>query len=364
MFIIDLLPRSLKVFIYEHRYFLKEKNHKDFLNKIPVNSFSIDNKTNWVNKFNKAIYSNHKIIEIAEEFFKSEIKVIKDRNVLSTDILAICVEKNDLIKLKKFISHHRKLGVDKFIILDNNSDDGTVEYLLKQKDVILLQIKTPYLSLKRIAWINRIIAHYGYDRWYLVADSDELLDYSNSDNKNIKDLIKYFEDNKVIRARALLLDMYAKPEYYTSKDKNYYNECIYFDTNSYYNKKDYRFYNISGGCRKRVFNISPCLTKYPLVYFRKKDIYINSHFLYPFKENFISECNLILKHYKFMPNDKEKMKKIVIDGNYYNNSIQYKHYMNFIEKNDKLNFFYEGTNKYNNSDSFNKIELYKKIDWK
>lgn len=357
----------IKQNIHKCRVFFKsiKIHHKKRLKKMLNNDYlSIDNEKNWINNFNKVILSDEKIIEVAEEFMMSKIEVLKNRKVLPTDLILICVEKNDLIKLKRFIEHYRKLGIDKFIILDNNSNDGTVDYLLKQKDVVLMQIKTSYSSSRRVAWINRIIAHYGYNRWYCVVDSDEFLDYNDCENKCIKDVIKYLEKNKIVRSRALLLDMYAKPNYYIGSDiKNFYSECVYFDTNSYYRKKSYRFYSIDGGCRERLFNISPCLTKYPLFYFRKKDLFIGSHFLFPYKDNFKSECELVLKHYKFLPTETEKIKKIVKDKNYYNNSIYYKYYLEGIEKNAKLNFFSKCTCKYKNSSSLDNITVYKKINW-
>lgn len=363
-----MIPRPIKTFIVEYKYIFSEtkKRHKKTLKKMLINKdFKINDEKKWIKKFNKATFSDKSIINIAEEFMISDFEIIKNIEVKSEDIIAICVEKDDILKLKKFIDHHRRLGIDKFVILDNNSTDGTIEYLLKQKDVVLLRTKTVYSSIRRIAWINRIIAHYGYNRWYYVADSDELLVYEDCENKSIKDLIEYYKKLKIVRARAILLDMYSKPDYYINGNvKNYYKECIYFDTNTYHKKENNHFFNIKGGPRKRVFGFNPCLTKYPLVYIKKKDIYIKSHYLYPYNDNFKSNCNLVLKHYKFLPTELGKIKEIVKNGNYSNGSEEYKHYMKVIKKEKKLDFFSESTCKYKNSKSLNQISIYKKIKWK
>ena len=363
-----IIPQPIKSYLIKYRYIIPEikKRHKRELKQmIDKSTLKVDDENNWIKKFNKASFSDKSAIEIAKEFMTSEIELIKNVEIKLTDIIAICVEKNDLIKLKKFIQHHRKLGIDKFVILDNNSDDGTIEYLLKQNDVVLLQTKKSYSSSRRIAWINRIIAHYGYNRWYYVADSDELLVYEDCENKSIKNLIDYYKNHKIVRARALLLDMYAKQEYYSKgKIEKYYNECIYFDTGTYYKKENNYFYNIKGGPRKRVFEFSPCLTKYPLVYFRKKDIYIKSHYLYPYNDNYKSDCNLVLKHYKFLPTELEKIKEIAKNGNYFGGSIEYKHYIDVIGKNNKLDFFTEDTCEYKNSKSLNHISIYNRVKWK
>ena len=363
------LPKRLKLFFIEHRYIFKIKkiNYKNNLEKLFVQyknkSLSIDDEKKWRKKLIRLAYSNIDYIKLGEAFIKSEINIIKNLEILSNDIILICVEKDDLIKLKNFIKHHRNIGINKFIILDNNSTDGSFEWLLKQKDVILLQTKTKYSSVNRDAWINRIIAHYGDNRWYIVLDSDELLVYNDCENKKIPDVINYCKENNIVRARTLMLEMYAKDEYYVSDNLNkYLDELVCFDNTYYLNKKE-NFIHISGGPRERVFNVSTCLTKYPLFYFRKKDIYCNSHYLYPYKDNFKSNCFLIVKHYKFLPNEIEKYKKIVKDKNYYNESIAYKKILKVINRTKKINFINEDSCKYNNSNSLDIINIYQKINW-
>lgn len=360
----------LRTFIDKNRYIFNElrKNHKKHLKELLIEnkgkSLTIIDENSWIKKFNKATFSNPKVIEAAEAFVTSEIKVLKDIEVKSSDIVCICVEKNDIIKLKKFITHYRKIGIDKFVILDNNSNDGTIEYLKKQKDVVLYQTQVPYTSFRRVGWINRIIAHYGYNRWYLIADSDEFLEYSDCEYKTIKDIIYYYNKRKITRGRAIMVDMYADSKYYVDgKLQSFYNNCIFFDSDTYYQKHNKFFDGIYGGPRERIFKIKPCLTKYPLIYFQKKDIF-RSHFLYPYKQNLNTDCNLILKHYKFLPNEFEKYKIIAKNGNYYNGSIEYKKYIEFINKNYELDFICNSSTKYVNSNSFDKINLYKKIDWK
>lgn len=323
----------------------------------------IVDKWTWARKFGRVICSDRRLRKTAKGFFADEITMVKERAVLPNDIVAICIEKNDLLKLKKFIEYHRKLGVDRFVILDNDSNDGTAEYLLEQKDVVLLRTKVPYSTPRREAWINRIISYYGYNRWYYVADSDELLAYNDCENRSLKDLAEFYEREKIVRARALLLDMYAKDYYYKNGcDDDYFEKCAYFDKDTYYKHKDKRFDSYMGGPRERVFGISPCVTKYPFVFFRKNDVYIYSHFLYPYKDNFGDECRLVLMHYKFLPGEKKKIKQAVKDGNYYNGSIYYRHYLDAIEK-DRMNFFCESTCKYDDDKSLEKINIYKKIDW-
>ena len=349
------IPQLVKRFIYENRYIIKEKSkkHKKYLRNLlkdnKENLLEIDDENNWIKKLNKITYSSPDLIEIGEAFVGSKIEVLQDRTINDLDVIAICVEKNDFIKLQNFIYHHRSLGINKFVILDNNSDDGSVEWLLKQEDVILLQTKEQYKSYRRVGWINRIIAHYGYNRWYLVVDSDELLVYDDCENKTIQDVIKYFEKRHICRGRAIMLDMYAKPEYYSKNSiDTYYAECRFFDSNSYSVNKRKLLYEVNGGPRERIFKLKTCLTKHPLFYFTKKDVY-RAHFLYPCNRNSKGDLNLALKHYKFLPGEIKKYEKIVREGNYFKGSREYKKYLEVMKENCTLNFICDNTEEYKSS---------------
>lgn len=366
----DYIPQSVWLFMIEHRYIYSEhrKKHKEHLRKLlhakKVNSLPIDNEEKWINKFNRLTYAYPELFEVGEAFVESEISILQDRPINKDEVIAICVAKNDLIKIKEFIRHHRTIGVRQFVILDNGSTDGSIEWLSKQEDVVLMYTKVPYTTNRREGWINRIMAYYGDERWYLVADSDELLVYEECEHKSIHDVIAYYELKKMIRGRALMVDMYAKPEYYAKgKKEDCFDECVYFDIDTYYQSKRYYVNLMCGGPRERIFHQAPWLTKYPLFYLRKQDIECKSHFLFPHRENMNTDCHLILKHYKFQPGEVEKYKKIVQDGSYFNGSKQYKAYLQVMENSEKLDFMYNHTEKYVSSKSLRKIIGYNAINW-
>lgn len=365
-----ILPRNLKLFLIERRHMFKviNKKYKKQLKELMIenkgNSLKINDEQIWIDKLVKIAYSDLEYYELGQEFLTCRINILKEIEISKSDIVMICVLKNDLTKIQNYIYHHRKIGVDKFVILDNNSSDGTKEWLLEQDDVFLLNTEDEYTTCRREAWINRIIAFIGMNRWYLVLDSDELLVYNDYENQNIREVIGYFERNKIIRARALMVDMYAKDDYYEGTNVNdYLNECIYFDADTYYDGNNDKFVKIYGGPRKRAFNIDTGLTKYPLFYFRNQDIHCRSLFLYPYKDNFKSKCNLIIKHYKFLPNEMEKYKKIAKDENYYDGSIEYKQIVKKFDETKKISFMYENSQIYKDMKSFNNIDVYKQIDF-
>jgi hypothetical protein len=72
-------------------------------------------------------------------------------------LLFVCV-KDACIRLPWFLSYYRKIGVDKFFIIDNDSDDGTADYLSNKKDVHLFWTDVEFNKAGQgMKWINDLI---------------------------------------------------------------------------------------------------------------------------------------------------------------------------------------------------------------
>ncbi len=133
--------------------------------------------------------------EILDGFLFDAIDILKQStaNVDEKSPILVCLVKNELRRMKRFFEHYRKIGIERFAIIDNDSDDGTREFCLAQKDADVFFIKQPFTSPQHVSWVNKILCHYGYNRWYLSVDSDELLDYIDSENKGIRDVASFAE---------------------------------------------------------------------------------------------------------------------------------------------------------------------------
>lgn len=59
------------------------------------------------------------------------------------DPIMVCCVKNDLERIKKVVEHHTKIGVKHMVFVDNESTDGTREWLQTQ-EVDLYGIDEPY----------------------------------------------------------------------------------------------------------------------------------------------------------------------------------------------------------------------------
>lgn len=278
--------------------------------------------------------------EFIREFLDSELVSSKDLKVIEETPIVLAVVKDEMFRIKIFLKHYRKLGVKRFGILDDNSKDGTREFLLEQPDVILFTANKNYTSYRRLAWINKMISYFGSNKWFLILDADEFLYYHNCDKIDINTLINALQKNGETSAKAIMLDMFAKDELYSKKiekPEDVFEICSMFCPIYYFEKSLYD-YKIKGGGRELMFQTfnkksAPLLSKYPLIYINEKDVVISSHYNFPFCKNNKKSASLILKHYKFLPGDKEKYKERIAKKNFSNNSEQYAIYDGDTKKN-------------------------------
>jgi len=317
----------------------------------------------WERAFAAYLKQSPRNMTMFQTFMKSGIETIRQNPFpAATDQpILLCVVKNDLERLMMVIEHHRKLGVQRFAILDNGSSDGTLEWLVQQNDIDVFLVKEKFQSLKKYGWINHLLARYGYDRWYVYVDSDELLVYPDCEHKALKALIGDLEQEGQDRMAAIMLDMYSKQEIYSPVDKSLsIKECYpYFDSDSYQLDVSRRGPVIKGGPRKRLFaenqEDSPLLIKFPLFKLKPGMIFESAHYLFPYQLD--HKILSALLHYKFLASDLKRHETIARDGNFQGGSREYKRYLNTFQENQHLTFMYNGSVKYENSASLGKIKL-------
>lgn len=318
----------------------------------------------WKNSFLELFETNHNTSEILNSFTQDNIRLLNKPLRDGIGPILVSVVKNENNRIQSFMDHYRKIGIKHFAILDNNSIDGTREWLCQQKDCDVFYTEEQYSTHKREAWINRLLSHYGFNKWYLVVDSDEHFVFPECESKNINDLISFLKKNKYKRVRSLMLDMYPK-ENIMSQNTHFENIIhddftsiySYFDRNTYKVFKEDVGIMIKGGPRKRVFNLDVYLTKHPLFFLEEGDIQGHSHYQYPYIKNKDLPCFSVLMHYKFLNTDLNKYEQRVKEGNFYNGSEEYKTYLNLFKNESELSFYYDGSRKYNNSKSLSDIGI-------
>jgi len=116
---------------------------------------------------------------------------IRSNPMLGTYAVTVCaIVHDEMFFLEAFLAHYRRLGADRFIILDDASSDGTREFLAAQPDVMVVasriryfaQISYPPEVLTRIRetravrlWRDQMLDQYCAGQWAVVVDPDEFL---------------------------------------------------------------------------------------------------------------------------------------------------------------------------------------------
>lgn len=292
------------------------------------------------------------------------LTVDRTAEIESTDTIAITTLRNERKRLPFFLSYYRAMGIKRFLIIDNGSEDGSSEYLKQQDDV---SVWTTTASYKRAAygvhWMNYLLRKYTVGHWVLCVDVDEFFVYPHCDTRPLAALTGWLDASSIRSFGTILLDMYPKGKIedaiYTD-GQNPIEVTPYFDSGNYAYSLNEKYKNlwIQGGPRQRVFfadkpSYGPALNKIPLVKWDKGNVFVSStHVILPRSLNvvyatdgrqIISGC---LLHTKFidsfvdLANDKELQKQHYAEGR------EYKYYEKLPDVEDTL--FTPESTKYEN----------------
>ena len=206
------------------------------------------------------------------------MKLLKtaDSSLDQSGVLVFSRLRNEISLLPVFFNHYRKLGVSEFIIVDNESVDGSFEYLEAQKDVTLYTTDEQYEhSRAGLIWTDYLKDQHGINRWCLTVDIDELLVFPFAEHVNLGYLVSYLDHTKSSGIFSLMLDLYPNTIPTTLKLETYpefLQECFY-DPNGLFisESNNHPSLSVYGGVRRRVFmengklGRGPVLKKIPLV---------------------------------------------------------------------------------------------------
>ena len=236
---------------------------------------------------------------------QSRLQLIKEASG-QRGLSAFCAVKNELDILPAFLEHYRGLGVERFVMVDNASDDGTHEFLLRQPDVSLFFTDQPfYHSLCGRMWTDLLSSKLALGEWTLTLDADELLIYEDFERVPLPDFIASLERRQLKRLFAPLLDLYEL-------EGNYY-----FDAAPEITIKIDEGLLVFGGPRQRMALSrglqEPVLSKYPLMLFDARTSHAACHFPFPTDRN-NSLCFARLLHHKLNARLRIKIDEALRDG--------------------------------------------------
>jgi hypothetical protein len=269
--------------------------------------------------------------------------------MMAAHIRAFSKCRNERLRLPAFLAHYRRLGVTRFFIADNNSSDGSREYLAAQPDVHV----SPQPGSFRAAgggtdWLNAMLAEFGVGAWCVTVDVDELLCYPGSEQASLPMFTEYLDREGQEALCCLLLDMYPAAPLRACRYEpggDLLGAAPLFDSGPYTRRRIPRCPDvlIRGGMRERVFypefrsrsafarmarvlkrQKPPCLTKVPLVRWDDRSRYVHyNHFVS--RKRVAPETGALL-HFKFLQDFHERAVQEAARGEYYDGATEYRRY--------------------------------------
>ena len=270
------------------------------------------------------------------------------------DLLVFCTQRNERIRLPYFLQYYREMGVEHFFIVDNNSTDGSLEYLAEQPDVSVWSARSSYKRARfGVDWLNWLQMRYAHGHWALTVDPDEFLVYPFCDTRPLRALTDWLDASSIKSFSAMLLDMYPKgrlDDQPYHEGQNPIDIASWFDSGNYTIKRNPRFANlwIQGGPRSRVFfpdapEKAPALNKVPLVKWDRRYAYVSStHMLLPRGLNQVydewggEKASGVLLHAKFLDTFSAKAAEELERSEHYAASVEYKAYADRLKDDPQL----------------------------
>lgn len=228
----------------------------------------------------------------------------------------IVLGQNTAFHLPRLVAHHRTLGIEHFVLLDNASTDRSVECAA---DLGMIVVSCD-LAFRDFQMEMRHAATMAFCRggWRLVVDSDELFDYPGAAQRSLPEVLAWLNARGQTAVVAQMLDLVPEDGLTEALDADYDQAiaaCSWYDLSNLearaYFDPDLPFAHLLarnsvtepripilfGGIRRTLFGEDCCLSKHPL--FRPGpgiDAAPHPHVVSGVR---CAEFSALLRHYKF-----------------------------------------------------------------
>lgn len=205
--------------------------------------------------------------------------------IRANDRLLVAVGKNENHRIPYFLEYYRKLGIDHFLFVDNQSDPPMSDILLGQADVSLWRTEQDYAEAgSGVDWINFLLSSHAVGHWVLTVDLDEFFVYPFMESRSYNELLEYHDDIEKPCMFAIQVDMYPKESVSSiclPMGESPLKLAPYFDSEGYRQSKgEHHETRVQGGARMRLMRDdstgnAPFLNKTPLIKWRFRYAYDN-----------------------------------------------------------------------------------------
>ncbi len=340
------------------------------------------------------------------------------------EIRLLVVVRDEELRLPYFLEHHRRIGVDRFVVVDNGSLDGTLDFLHTQPDVHLYRAAGSFLR-ERHHWKQALLDAHFRDRWSLVIDADELFVFPRMERADLRAFCRHLEAEGARGVHATMIDMYGDGAIRDAKyeaGRSPLETCPFFDGDGYwlqyeplYKRRNHERapdYTVRGGPRHRLFfaggagpgvlarplarwlydirrtappaasrsratyklirraagrvwsDKPPAMSKVPLVRWGSDLRVENPSFHYLTPAVPLSRCWAALLHFKYLHDFDERVDEALARKQHADASAQYRHYRQRLDDEPGLRPFGPGSRRYQSSQSLLDLGLMRSSpDW-
>ncbi|SNT68522.1 Glycosyl transferase family 2 [Paracoccus seriniphilus] len=299
--------------------------------------------------------------------------------IRSGDILVFATIRNEIGRLPEFLSHYRALGVSHFLVVDNDSDDGSARLLAAQPDVSLWRTGASYRQARfGMDWLGALLFRHGHGHWCVTVDADELLVYPDCDQRDLREMTSYLQGQNIRGIGGLMLDLYPRGRLDRAdadEDAPLVQRLPYFDAGPYRCRVQSPRRNrwVQGGVRERCFfserpERGPTLNKLPLIFWNRRYVYVNStHSMLPPTLNDLYDgpeddrLSCVLLHSKFLPEIVSKSREELVRRQHFNDPDAYAGYHQALAEAPVL--WREQSQRYDGPEQLVRLGLMKAGNW-
>ena len=312
---------------------------------------------------------------------RRQLRPMRDNTQLirARDVLCFVTLRNEINRLPYFLDHLRALGVQHFLMVDNNSSDGSSDFLIKQPDVSVWHTAHSYkLARFGMDWLTWLQMQYAHGHWCVTCDVDELLVYPHHTTRDLWALCDWLDRCDQPMMGAMMLDMYPNVPLGAAQhrgDQNPIKTLTHFDAGNYQIQRQPKLGNlwIQGGPRMRCFfnadpRKAPTLNKVPLVKWNRRYVYNSSmHNVLPRRLNEIYDTqggeltSGVLLHTKFLPDIAARSREEMSRKEHFENSDLYTDYYETLVGNPTL--MTDHSAKYKNWRQLERLGLMSRGGW-
>jgi hypothetical protein len=294
-------------------------------------------------RLKKYVWIQPVLYRVFKRKLKNNTIVLKDQpiSLKKNELIVVCVVRDGGAHIEEFVNYYCGFGAKYIVFMDNGSVDNTLELAKKYENVIVLQNLLPFKKY------NRLFNYYLFDNycrngWGLIVDIDERFSFPGDERISLEKFIEYLSVNKISAVTSQMLDLYSceKMSCWPRHGDEIVAESVWYD-NTFLVRKRKNFaknnnkvtnrdiLGFFGGIRKKKFEAECFLTKHPLLNYKfgARPSLFSVHLCV---NAVIGDISCLLKHYKFDSRFYEYCKMAIEKNLHYNNSAEYKLYMEKI----------------------------------